>query len=180
MKNRPTLLNSCAYAATAAEAKFRINGKPQAARSVSVVALDRGAARVMADLIDRPWLGARFLTVNGAMDGGAVDGGPPASPARDGHQAADLMLRREHGDQVGLSEALRDTDLLLMIATADDGAAAAGVIGDACTLRGITTAAVVLGSSSQQAVRAMRPYARVLLVTEDQQDVAELMSAVGA
>lgn len=171
MTNRPTLLNSCAFAATAAEAKFRIDGKPQAARAVSVVALDRRAAGVIQPLVDRPWLGARFLT---------LDDSAQAVPAQNGTRSADLVIRRHGGAQVRLSETLQETDFLLMIATADAGAAAAAVIGNACALRGIMTAAIVLGSETKDAVSAVRPYARVLLVTKDEQDIAELMSAVGA
>src|SRR5262249_51799251 len=59
MTDRPTLLNSCAYAATAAEARFRINAKPQQPRCTSVVALDPAAANLVAELAGRPWLGAR-------------------------------------------------------------------------------------------------------------------------
>lgn len=60
---RPTLLNSCAAAATAAEARFRIDAKPglRVERSTRVVALDAGAAEIVAPLADQPWLGTRFL-----------------------------------------------------------------------------------------------------------------------
>ena len=60
---RPTLLNSCAAAATAAEARYRIDARPglQADRSTRVVALDAGAAEIVRPLAGQPWLGARFL-----------------------------------------------------------------------------------------------------------------------
>jgi hypothetical protein len=168
MTNRPTLLNSCAYAATAAEARFRIDAKPQQPRSTSVVALDPAAADLVGDLAGRPWLGARFLTVDSVVDGP--------------QELADLELTRYGGERVRLSGELVGVDFVLMVATASDGAAAATAIGNACTLRGITTAGVILGdgTGAGAAVSALRPHARVLLVTTDRRDVAELMSAVGA
>lgn len=59
---RPTLLNSCASAATAAEARFRIDAKPglRVERATRVVALDAGAAEIVRPLAEAPWLGCRF------------------------------------------------------------------------------------------------------------------------
>jgi hypothetical protein len=81
-----------------------------------------------------------------------------------------------------LDDDLRDADFVLMIATANDGAAAASAIGTACAKRGITTAGIVLGSghTTGEAVTALRPHARVLLVTEDRRDIVEILSEVGA
>ena len=60
---RPTLLNSCARAATAAEARFRIDAKPglRVERATRVIALDAGAAEIVRPLADQSWLGSRFL-----------------------------------------------------------------------------------------------------------------------
>lgn len=170
---QPTLLSSCAYAASTAEARYRINAKPQPARQSRVVALDPGANAVIRPLIGMPWRSTRFLRYDSA-DTVTV----PAQ--RDG--LADLMLTSVDGGQVRLSEELGDADFVMMVATANDGAAAASSIGVACALRGIMTAAVVLGvgHTVDTAVSALRPYARVLLVSRDERDVAEVMSAVAS
>ncbi len=147
---RPILLNSCALAATAAEARYRINPKrPRTPRSSRVVGLDSGAFDVVQELARQPWNDAHFFSLPG--------------PFR-------------------LDEELAGADFVLMVATANDGAAAASAIGDACTRRGIMTAAVVLNGTAETdaAVAALRPHARVLVVTDDRQDIAEIMSAVGA
>jgi hypothetical protein len=166
---RPTLLNSCASAATSAEARFRIDAPPMAAPVTRVVALDPGARAVAHILEAQTWRGAQFLTY------------APAAPSGDG-VLADIELAAADGSPVRLSDELTGTDFVMMIATADDGAAAASAIGTACSLRGIMTAAVVVGDgrAAGAAVNALRPYARVLLVTKDQLDVAEIMAAVGA
>lgn len=165
---RPTLLNSCAFAATAAQARFRIDAPLWTPRAMSVMALDPAAARVVERVAGMPWRAAHFLRCG------------PAAPDLDGG-AADLALTARGGGQVWLSEELTEADLVVMIAASDDGAPAATTIGNACALRGIATAAVVLGERRDlaDAISALRPYARVLLVTTDEGDVDELLSAVG-
>ena len=163
---RPILANSCAMAATAAEARYRIDAKPQPARNTSVVALDDGALAVVRQLAGQEWNAARFL---GCADGADGD-------------FADLQLCTVDGEPVRLSEELGWADFVMMIATEGDGAAAAATIGDACTLRGIMTAGLILGADGESgaALTALRPNARVLLVTGDEQDATELLAAVGA
>jgi hypothetical protein len=161
--SRPILLNSCALASTAAEARYRIQARPQTPRASRVVGLDPGAAGVVRQLSARPWHAATFFQA-----------GVPAG------QRADLVLDNGRG-RVLLRDELRDADFVLMIATGDEGAAAASAIGNACLERGIMTAGIVLGGDpARAAVTALRPYARVLLVTEDPEDIVEIMSAVGA
>ena len=167
MANRPILANSCALAATAAEARFRIDAKPQTPRAASVVALDDGAMVLVRELAGQEWNAARFL--------GLPDGTPAG-------EYADLQLRTVDGDAIRLSDELALADFVMMIATEDGGAAAATTIGDACTLRGIMTAGLVVctNGGSGPALTALRPNARVLLVTGDEQDATELLAAVGA
>ncbi|HEY7046818.1 MAG TPA: hypothetical protein VH373_06320 [Jatrophihabitantaceae bacterium] len=166
---RPTLLSSCALATTAAEARFRIDGRPQPPRAALVVALDAGAAVIVERLAARDWQGARFLRYEPDHADGA---------RRD---LADVVLTSADGD-VPLSEQLPSTDFMMMIATVDDGAEAATAIGNACTLHGIMTAGLVFanGGDANAAVSALRPHARVLLVSHDEEDAAEVLSAVGA
>jgi hypothetical protein len=166
MPMRPTLLSSCALATTAAEARFRINGRPPPARAALVVALDDGAAAIVERLASQTWQGARFLVYD------------PATGNDDG-ELADVVLHSPDGD-VPLSDQLQTADFMMMIATGDDGAAAASAIGDACTLRGIMTAGLIFGDGDvRAAVSALRPHARVLLVSRDEEDAAEVLSAVG-
>jgi hypothetical protein len=166
MARRPILASSCALAATAAEARYRIDARPQAPRLTSVVALDDGALRLVRELAGQQWHRARFLGLPGGADG----------------EYADLELRTVDGAPVRLSEELAETDFVMMIATEGGGAAAASTIGDACTLRGIMTAGLVVDADGRSgpALSALRPNARVLLVTGDERDATELLAAVGA
>lgn len=143
---RPILRSSCAQAATAAEARFRID-REIGGRAALVVALDGGAAEIVGRLLDRPWQGARFFTREAPTD-------------------ADIA----------------GADVAIMIATGDDGAEAASAVARACTLRGIMTAGLIVGDRLEvgAAVSALRPYARVLMVTGDEDDVSEVLTALRA
>jgi hypothetical protein len=142
---RPILANSCARAATAEEARFRID-RPIGARSALVVALDDAAAAVVDRVAEQPWRGARFV--------------------RAGEASVDL----------------EDVDAVVMIATADADADAAERLADACFERGIMTAGLILGEGAGVAVAisALRPHARNLMVTDDEEDVAEVLTALRA
>ena len=142
---RPILASSCAKAATAEEARFRID-RPIGARSAIVVALDDEAAEVVDRVAERPWRGARFLHAGD----GPVD--------------------------------LADVDLVLMIATADADADVAENLARACSESGIMTAGLIIGERDDvnAALSALRPYARNLMVTTDEDDVAEVLTALRA
>jgi hypothetical protein len=81
-----------------------------------------------------------------------------------------------------LAEELADADLAIMIATADADAEAASAIADTCVKRGIMTAGLILGErlAVGEAVSALRPYVRNLMVTDDEEDVAEVLTALRA
>jgi len=147
---RPILLNSCALAATAKEARFRID-RPIGSRAALIIALDNAAAAVVDRVAERRWGGARFL------------------------HAGDSTEAR-------LAEELADADVAIMIATADADAHLAAAIARACATRGIMTAGLIVGARADvaEAVSALRPYARNLMVTDDEDDVAEVLTALRA
>jgi hypothetical protein len=171
MTTRPTLLHSCAMAATATEARFRIDAPDPAPQATRVVALDAGAATVVRRAAQQHWRSAHFLT---------YEPGTPVAPGSGGQP--DLVLRAVDGSQVRLSAELADADVSVMVATDDDGAQAASVIGEACWRLGIMTAGLVFGEGPDVAgaVSALRPHARVLLVSKDEDDVPEVLAALRA
>jgi hypothetical protein len=142
---RPILASSCARAATAEEARFRID-RPIGARLAVVAALDDEAAAIVDRLAGQSWRGARFL--------------------RAGEAPVDL----------------EDVDVVVMIATAEADAEAAAELAEACFERGIMTAGLILGDPAEVAlaVSALRPYARNLMATDDEEDVAEVLTALRA
>lgn len=172
MQTVPTLLNSCASATTAAEARFRIDAPIPPSRAGRVIALDEEAAAVVGRVADLPWANARFFTCRDRLR--AADG--------NGASVDGLPLRGMDGSVTPLGEQLAGADVVVMVATTDDGAASASVIGAACTLRGIMTAGLVLsdGISVGAALSALRPHARVLLVPAEEEDLSELLTALRA
>lgn len=168
----PTLLNACAKAATAAEARFRID-RPIAGRSARVIALDEGAVAVVRRAAaQQPWHDARFFACDGTSSVAAHGNGGPA----------EIVLRSADGATSSLSAALAGADVAIVVATSADGADAASAITHACDVRGIMAAGLILGEAleADAAVSALRPYAPVLLVTDDDGDLSELLTALRA
>jgi hypothetical protein len=144
---QPILASSCARAATAEEARYRID-RPIAGRSARIIALDDAAAAVVRRVAAQPWGASRFYP-----DGSSFD-----------------------------ASELEDADVAIMVATADADAAMAAAIARACAERGIMTAGLILGDRLEvgDAVAAIRPYARNLMVTEDEDDVTAVLTALRA
>jgi hypothetical protein len=170
---RPTLLNSCARAATAAEVRFRIDAVEGIARSSRVIALDEGAASFVRGLAGQRWHGGHFLVFDHLVTANLYGSGPPA----------DAMLRDVGGAGTLLSTELDGADVAVMIATSAASAGAASVIGDACALRSIMSAGLVLDAAAEpgtfrSAVPALRPNAMVLVVLKESDDIAEILAAL--
>lgn len=168
---RPVLANSCAWAATAAEASYRIDATVAAAPATRVVALDGGAEAALRRVAQREWAHARFYTC----------GYGPQYVRSNGH-AAGLRLRTFDGGENSLEDELDEASATVMIATADEAAYAAAAIGAACAVRGVMTAGLVLGRRAHAgaAVCALRPYAQVLMLASDEHDVTEVLQALRA
>lgn len=141
-------ISSCARAATAEEARYRID-RPIEGRSARIIALDDEAAEVVRRVAEMPWGRSRFF--------------PNADEFQPGAE-------------------LDDADVAILIATSDADGDAGGAIARACAERGIMVAGLILGERLEvaDAVAALRPYARNLMVTEDEDDVAAVLTALRA
>ena len=141
-------ISSCARAATAEEARYRID-RPISGRSARIIALDPGAAEVVQRVAELPWGASRFF--------------PDASA-------------------FSVAAELDEADVAIMIGTAEADGDTAAAIARACAERGIMTAGLILGDRLEvgDAVSVLRPYARNLMVTEDEDDVAAVLSALRA
>lgn len=187
MQRQPTLLNSCASAATAAEARFRIDYPDTQHRAARVIALDERAAELVRRLAAAHWRGGHFLVFEAVVPADGADGkgnGAAPDPMTGAADAADAVLRAADGAAVLLSSELGDADSAVMIATAEASASAASVIGDACAARQIMSAGLVIadgapgGGDVDDVVAALRPNAMVLVVLQDHRDVPEILSAL--
>jgi hypothetical protein len=161
----PTMPSSCARAATAAEARFRINRPIAPARAPRIVALDDGAVEIIRRTAELQWANARFYACEA-----------------NGEDADGTLLRGVDGSTATLADELASADVVVMIATNDRGADCAYTVGKACWQRSVMTAGLVVsdGPSADRAVAALRPHARVLLPGADESDVVELLTALRA
>jgi hypothetical protein len=160
-------LSSCARAATAEETRYRIDVPIAPARGARIVALDRDALAVVERVAARSWANSRFFV---------CDDSPGGDPD-------EVSLRGIGGTPAVLAEQLADADVVVLIATEDGGIpGGAAAIGKACAERGIMTAGLVIGNGYRHgaALAALRPHARVLLPSADENDVIELLTALRA
>lgn len=166
---RPTLLGSCARAATAEELRYRIDRPIRPRRGARVMALDEVAARVVGEASMGAWHAARFYT---SAARAPVNGG----------RTEEVALTAADGRTASLRAELAGADVVVMVAAVDGSGATASAIGRAADDRGIMAAGVILGDARDVpgVVSALRPHARVLLVTSDEQDLSEVLTALRA
>jgi hypothetical protein len=167
---RPILGSSCARATTSAEMRHRIDRPIRGRSGARIIGLDRGADDVVQRIAGETWGHARFY--------GLAE--PAADPDAGGSAA--VMLRDVGGAESSLLAELEEADVVIMVATTAADGAAASIIGAACTVRAIMTAALVIGEPAAVVgtVATVRPHARVLMVSTDERDVVDLLSALRA
>jgi hypothetical protein len=160
-------LSSCARAATAEEAAYRIDRPIAPSRAGRIIALDERAAEVVAEVGRMEWANARFYVCDSVADDGET-----------------VALRGIDGGPATLADELASASVVVMVATSDTGAGCAYALGKACWERGVQTAGLVLGDGTHEgtraadAVAALRPHARVLLPDADELDVVDILTAL--
>ena len=170
-----TLLSDCASAASATEARFRVNYPNSRPRATCIVALDRTAAAAMRQTQNDSWNGARFLVSLGRSRGvQGLDAIPP-----------DVDLRAADGTVVRLSDELPVSDGLVMVASAEADQEAASLIGNACQARGIAATGLLIapdgaGNDLGATLAALRPTARMLVVASETEYIPEMLAALRA
>lgn len=153
-------VSACSRAATAEEAAFRIDYPLAAARNTRVIALDPAAAEIVRAAASLDWAQARFYA--------AADPGDEWTTMS--------------GETVQLGDEIAESNTVVMVSTDGTNAEAAGTIGAACKVRGIMTAGLVVtpGQITTDALMALRPHARILLVPAEDDDLVELLRATRA
>jgi hypothetical protein len=163
-----------ARAASATEARFRINDANSRARAIKVIALDSASEGVVQRLARSDWTNAAFLTT-------LTDEPPRGGPFSMSGWLADLA-----GHAKNLVDEIDGADLVVMIATAGNNAPAASIIGEACSLKRITTTALILAPSSvsdaalSRSLAHLRPWALMLVVASAEEYIADMLTALRA
>lgn len=161
-------------AATAAEARFRVEYPNSQKRVTRIFALDDIAASVMALIVEQSWNDAHFLKPDFAVD---VD---PETM-----QASDFPLLGSGKDKTSLVEELEGADQIVLISSGSDNVGAAEVIAREAFHRNIMTAGLVLGEGQEKpqiddVVNILRPFTSVLVVASENDFVPAMLSALRA
>ena len=171
--DHPTMLSSCARAATAEEARFRVQYPNSLSRTSRIFALDKAAAEAMYAVTEDPWDNAHFLIVfaNSHVSPDTASG--------------DIPISHPNGAAASLDEELTGADIVVLLATDGSSEAAAEVIARECFKRKIMCAGIALkrGPSSEKmekVVNSMRKFTRVLVVAQDDDYIPAMLTALRA
>ena len=171
--DHPTMLGSCALAATAEEARYRVQYPNSAPRTSRVFALDQAAAEAMYAVTEDPWNNTHFLTV--------LANGTTTTETKPN----DIPISHPDGAPANLEAELTNADVVVLIATDGSSEAVAEVIARECFERKIMCAGLALkrGNSSDKldrVVNSMRRFTRVLVVAQDDDYIPAMLTALRA
>ncbi|TCR95150.1 3-methyl-2-oxobutanoate hydroxymethyltransferase [Rhizobium sp. BK418] len=168
-------LSESARATTAEEARFRINYPNSRPRKSRIIALDKTAEATLERLaVGYAGGHAHFLRY------------VEAKPVSDSLKMlpVDAVLEDLSGKRTALVDEIADADVIVMLTTAGSSAEAAEVIGNACFVRSKMTTGLVVSSAEVPALdlartlTAMRPFAAMLVISNGDDYVAEMLSAL--
>jgi hypothetical protein len=161
---------------SAAEAKFRIDAPNSKPRAVKVIALDTKSERAVQELAALPWRSASFLTASSFS----------RAPRPGERFSMGFWLNDLAGRTRDLVDEVDSADLVVMVATAGENAAAAAIIGEACAVKHVMTTALVLGgaASSDETLSTMlaqlRPHAMMLVISSADEYIKDMLTALRA
>ena len=86
-----------------------------------------------------------------------------------------------------LVDEVDSADLVVMVATAGENAAAAAMIGEACSLKHVMTTALILGSATTSSddtlskmLAQLRPHAMMLVISSADEYIKDMLTALRA
>jgi hypothetical protein len=170
------MLSESARMSSAAEARFRVQSPNSKPRAIKVIALDAPSEAVVRRLAEAPWNRATFLTASAFA-------GAPRSEQR---VSADGWLSDLAGRIKSLMDEVDTADLVVMIATAGGNAQAASIIGEACSLKRVTTTALIVGVTSasddalSKTLAQLRPWSLMVVIANDADYIEDMMTALRA
>jgi hypothetical protein len=159
---------------SAAEARFRIDAPNSLPRAVKVIALDRPSERVVKSLAQRQWSRATFFTA-------PAFGGTPKAGESFAGWLSDLAGRTKN-----LIEEVAGADHVVMVATAGENAAAASIVGEACSVKRVATTGLILGSADipddvlGKTLSQLRPWSLMLVIASAEEYVEDMLRALRA
>jgi hypothetical protein len=161
---------------SAAEARFRIDAPNSKPRAIKIIALDQPSERVVKRLAQSAWSRASFFTAS------AFSGAP-----RKGESFSMTgWLSDIAGRTTDLINEVESADLVVMVATAGESAAAAAIIGEACSLKRVNTTGLTIGGpgASDEALSKtlaqLRPWSLMLVIASGEDYIEDMLVALRA
>ena len=160
---------------TAEQSRFRINDPNAKPRVIKVIALDEPSERVVERLAQSAWNHASFLSASAF-----------SALRKDNNFSMTGWLSDLAGRTKDLVDEIKTADLVVMIASAGENAQAASIIGEACSLRRITTTALIMGSGSvsddalSRTLAQLRPWALMLVIANTDEYIDDMLTALRA
>lgn len=168
-------ISESARVTTAEESRFRINYPNSRPRKSRIIALDQAGLDALNQLVNqRDWPGAHFLRY---IEAKSASDSLKMLPV-------DAILEDGAGNRVNLADEIADADVVVMVTTAGASAEAAEVIGNACFVRSKMTTGIVLDAHDAPTIdlartlTAMRPFAAMLVISNGDEYVPEMLSAL--
>ncbi len=169
------MLSENAKMASAAEARYRIDAPNSKPKRVKVIALDRPSEAIVKDLARKTWHGATFFTASSF-----------ASVPTSGNFSMQGWLSDLAGRTKNLVDEIDTADLVVMVATAGENTPAAALIGEACSLKRITTTGLILGAPSasdemlSKTLAQLRPWSLMLVIASAVDYIEDMLIALRA
>ncbi|WP_455275001.1 hypothetical protein [Rhizobium herbae] len=167
-------LSESARFSSAEEARFRIgypNSKPRKSRIIALDALSLEALRALTGQTSNDAHFLRYIAPKGASDTLHM-------------LPVDAVLEDMDGNRVNLVDEITDADVVIMVTTAGVAAEAAELIGNACFVCNKLATGLVLNSAEistealARSLTTMRPFAGMLVISNGDEYVGEMLSAL--
>lgn len=165
------MLSESARMTTAAELRFRVQAPNSRERATTIIALDAPSETFVRRLAEDRWNHATFLTAPAAD--------PPGDPQVDDGWVLTLANRRTR-----IRDEVNAADQVIMVAAAGGRAAAASVIGRACSLKRVMTTGLIIGAGDSddaavsKTLAQLRPWSLMVVIASTDDYVADMMTAL--
>ena len=156
---------------SAAELRFRVQAPNSKERVTAIIALDAPSEAFLRRLSDDRWNHATFLKT--------IAGDSAADPGADDGWLTTLDERRTR-----VREEVDAADQVILVAAAGGHAAEAAVIGRACSLKRVTTTALIVGAAEasdaavSKTLAQLRPWSLMVVIANSDDYVTDMMTAL--
>ncbi|WP_158914805.1 hypothetical protein [Caulobacter sp. S45] len=169
------MIAGSARATTMREGAYRIAAPNSRPRNIMVVALEAGAARLLAHLAEGVWHRVSFRSSVWLQDIPNPQSG-----------TLDKWWDVVAGHAEDLVSEIAASDLVIMVTTAGDPTTGASVIGEACVEHAVKTSGIVIRGSMaspdvlSQSLMELRPWTQTLSVIGESDMIVDMIHALGA